>query len=174
MKGRAHKGSHCAKNSPVNCVGCFFLLLFCSNILSNVFSPTTIESSEGVSLPLSNSKDFILSLDIKFVSNGSLSVLLETTEKGPPFIIHYVTNMQLIAFKDREITYGIGPRSAWTTLTRDLLTDLRKGVGLSNTKAVKATKVPVRCLISFIKHCSDNWARNNSYKIDLDIMVITD
>lgn len=94
-----------------------------------------------MSLQLGNSKDFILSLDIKFISNGSVSVILETTEKGPPFTIHYVTSTQLIAFKDREITYGIGSRTAWRTLTRDLLTDLRKGVGLSNTKAVKATKV---------------------------------
>lgn len=103
--------------------------------------PSPLESSEGVSLQLGNSKDFILSLDVKFVSNGSVSVTLETTEKGPPFTIHYVTNAQLIAFKDHEITYGIGARAAWSTLTRDLLTDLRKGVGLSNTKAVKATKV---------------------------------
>lgn len=94
-----------------------------------------------MSLQLGNSKDFILSLDLKFVSNGSVSVVLETTEKGPPFTIHYVTSTQLIAFKDRDITYGIGSRTAWSTLTRDLLTDLRKGVGLSNTKAVKATKV---------------------------------
>lgn len=106
-----------------------------------MFPPPTTESSEGVSLQLGNPKDFILSLDIKFVSNGSVSVILETTEKGAPFTIHYVTNTQLIAFKDREITYGVGPRTAWSTLTRDLLTDLRKGVGLSNTKAVKATKV---------------------------------
>lgn len=103
--------------------------------------PSPTESSDGVSLQLGNSKDFILSLDIKFTSNGSVSVALETTEKGPPFTIRYVTNTQLIAFKDREITYGIGPRTTWSTLTRDLLTDLRKGVGLSNTKAVKATKV---------------------------------
>lgn len=102
-----------------------------------------------MSLQLGNSKDFILSLDIKFTSNGSVSVLLDTTEKGPPFVIHYVTNTQLIAFKDRDITYGIGPRGSWSTLTRDLLTDLRKGVGLSNTKAVKPTKVsssPTFCL----------------------------
>lgn len=105
------------------------------------YSPFTTESSEGVSLPLGNTKDFILSLDIKFTSNGSVSVVLETTEKGPPFVIHYVTSTQLIAFKDRDITYGVGPRTSWSTLTRDLLTDLRKGVGLSNTKAVKATKV---------------------------------
>lgn len=97
-----------------------------------------------MSLPLGNSKDFILSLDVKFTSNGSVSVVLETTERGPPFTIHYVTNAQLIAFKDREITYGVGSRTSWSTLTRDLLTDLRKGVGLSNTKAVKATKVGLR------------------------------
>lgn len=102
-----------------------------------------------MSLQLGNSKDFILSLDIKFTSNGSVSVILETTEKAPPFTIHYVTSTQLIAFKDRDITYGIGSRTSWSTLTRDLLTDLRKGVGLSNTKAVKATKVsqrPTFCL----------------------------
>ena len=103
--------------------------------------PVTTENSEGVSLPLGNSKDFIISFDLKFTSNGSVSVVLETTEKGAPFIIHYVTSAQLIAFSGRDITYGIGPRAAWSTVTRDLLTDLRKGVGLSNTKAVKATKV---------------------------------
>ncbi|XP_032371845.1 D-glucuronyl C5-epimerase B isoform X1 [Etheostoma spectabile] len=110
------------------------------------------ESSEGVSLQLGNSKDFILSLDIKFASNGSVSVILETTEKGPPFTIHYVTSTRLIALKDHEITYGVGPRSVWSTLTRDLLTDLRKGVGLSNTKAVKATKIMPRRVVRVILH----------------------
>ncbi|XP_061671344.1 D-glucuronyl C5-epimerase B-like isoform X1 [Syngnathoides biaculeatus] len=108
------------------------------------------DSSEALSLPLDNTKDFILSLDIKFTSNGSLSVILETTEKGSPFTIHYVTNTQLIAFKDHEITYGIGPRTTWSTLTRDLLTDLRKGVGLSNTKAVKATKIMPKRVIRLL------------------------
>lgn len=121
--------------------GCSLSRVYDKSRASSVRQFSAPESSEGVSLQLGNSKDFILSLDIKFISNSSVSVILETTEKGPPFTIHYVTNMQLIAFKDREITYGIGPRSTWSTLTRDLLTDLRKGVGLSNTKAVKATKV---------------------------------
>ncbi|KAJ8344420.1 hypothetical protein SKAU_G00317490 [Synaphobranchus kaupii] len=108
------------------------------------------ENSEGVSLPLGNSKDFIISFDLKFTSNGSVSVVLETTEKGPPFVIHYVTSSQLIAFKDRDITYGLGPRTAWSTVTRDLLTDLRKGVGLSNTKAVKATKIMPRRVVKLV------------------------
>ncbi|CAF99885.1 unnamed protein product, partial [Tetraodon nigroviridis] len=84
--------------------------------------------------------------------NGSVSVVLETTEKGPPFVIHYVTSTQLIAFKDRDVTYGIGPRTGWSTLTRDLLTDLRKGVGLSNTKAVKATKIMPRRVVRLVLH----------------------
>lgn len=110
------------------------------------------ENSEGISLSLGNTKDFIISFDLKFASNGSVSVVLETTEKGAPFVIHYVTTSQLIAFKDRSITYGIGPRSAWTTVTRDLLTDLRKGIGLSNTKAVKATKTMPRRVVKMVLH----------------------
>ncbi|KTF91257.1 hypothetical protein cypCar_00003491 [Cyprinus carpio] len=110
------------------------------------------ENSEGISLPLGNSKDFIISFDLKFTSNGSVSIILETTEKGPPFVIHYVTTTQLISFKERDITYGIGPRTAWTTVTRDLLTDLRKGIGLSNTKAVKATKTMPRRVVKLVVH----------------------
>ncbi|XP_028814319.1 glucuronic acid epimerase a [Denticeps clupeoides] len=111
---------------------------------------STADHSDGISLPLGNSKDFVLSFDIKFMSNGSVSVVIETTEKGPPFVIHYVTTNMLISLKDREVTYGIGPRTSWSTVTRDLLTDLRKGVGLSNTKVVKATKVMPRCIVQLV------------------------
>lgn len=113
---------------------------------------STADNSEGISLPLGNTKDFIISFDLKFTSNGSISVVLETTEKGPPFVIHYVSTTQLISLKDRDITYGIGPRTAWTTVTRDLLTDLRKGIGLSNTKAVKATKTMPRRVVKIVLH----------------------
>ncbi|XP_061409539.1 D-glucuronyl C5-epimerase [Lethenteron reissneri] len=102
----------------------------------------TAESSKGVSRALENTKDFMLSLNVKFQSNGSISVELETTEKR--YTIHYVTNKQLLHVKERDIYYGIGERTVWSTLTRDLLTDLKKGVGLSNTKAVKPTKILIR------------------------------
>ncbi|KAG9280796.1 D-glucuronyl C5-epimerase isoform X1 [Astyanax mexicanus] len=111
----------------------------------NQFS--TPDNSDGVSLPLDNSKDFVLSFNVKFISNGSVSVVLETTEKGPPYVIHYITSSLLISFKDRHITYGIGPRIGWSTLSRDLVTDLRKGVGLSNTKVVKATRIMPRRVV---------------------------
>ncbi|XP_072320953.1 D-glucuronyl C5-epimerase B-like [Eucyclogobius newberryi] len=130
--------------------GCGMSRLYEKSRYTTVRQFNAPESSEGVSLQLGNSKDFILSLDLKFTSNGSMSVVLETTEKGPPFTIHYVTSSQLIAFRERDITYGIGPRTSWSTLTRDLLTDLRKGVGLSNTKAVKATKIMPRRVVRLV------------------------
>ncbi|XP_029420890.1 D-glucuronyl C5-epimerase isoform X2 [Nannospalax galili] len=108
------------------------------------------EASEGVSLQLGNTKDFIISFDLKFSTNGSVSVVLETTEKNQLFTVHYVSNTQLIAFKDRDIYYGIGPRTSWSTVTRDLVTDLRKGVGLSNTKAVKPTKIMPKKVVRLI------------------------
>ncbi|NXF66792.1 GLCE epimerase, partial [Ciccaba nigrolineata] len=108
------------------------------------------ENTEGVSLQLGNTRDFIISFDLKFVTNGSVSVVLETTEKNQLFTVHYVSNTQLIAFKDRDIYYGIGPRTGWSTLTRDLVTDLRKGVGLSNTKAVKQTKIMPKRVVRLV------------------------
>lgn len=103
-----------------------------------------------MSLVLDNAKDFVLTFDVKFISNGSVSVVLETTEKGPPYIIHYITSPLLLSFKAREVTYGIGPRSTWSSVSRDLVTDLRKGVGLSNTKVVKATKIMPRRVVQLV------------------------
>ncbi|KAG8574909.1 hypothetical protein GDO81_009384 [Engystomops pustulosus] len=108
------------------------------------------ENSEGASLNLGNTKDFILSFDLKFMTNGSISVVLETTEKNQLFTIHYVTNTQLIDFHNHDVYYGIGARTTWSTLTRDLLTDLKKGVGLSNTKAVRQTKIMPKKVVCIV------------------------
>ncbi|NWV55016.1 GLCE epimerase, partial [Daphoenositta chrysoptera] len=127
--------------------GCSLATVWDKSRLSGVKQFSCPEASEGVSLELNNGRDFIISFDLKFLTNGSVSVVLETTEKNQLFTVHYVSNTQLIALRDRDIFYGIGARTAWSTLTRDLLTDLRKGVGLSNTKAVKQTKImPKRVL----------------------------
>ncbi|NXC56958.1 GLCE epimerase, partial [Aleadryas rufinucha] len=127
--------------------GCSLTTVWDKSRLSGVKQFSCPESSEGVSLELNNGRDFIISFDLKFLTNGSVSVVLETTERNQLFTVHYVSNTQLIALRDRDIFYGIGARTAWSTLTRDLLTDLRKGVGLSNTKAVKQTKImPKRVL----------------------------
>ncbi|NXB13802.1 GLCE epimerase, partial [Rhagologus leucostigma] len=127
--------------------GCSLATVWDKSRLSGVKQFSCPEASEGVSLELNNGRDFIISFDLKFLTNGSVSVVLETTERNQLFTVHYVSNTQLIALRDRDIFYGIGARTSWSTLTRDLLTDLRKGVGLSNTKAVKQTKImPKRVL----------------------------
>ncbi|XP_060116138.1 D-glucuronyl C5-epimerase [Heteronotia binoei] len=130
--------------------GCSVTTLPDKSRFTNVKQFVVPENSEGASLELGNARDFIISFDLKFATNGSVSVVLETTEKNQLFTVHYVTNSQLIAFKDKSITYGIGPRTSWSTLTRDLVTDLRKGVGLSNTKAVKQTKLMPKRVVRLV------------------------
>ncbi|NWI57084.1 GLCE epimerase, partial [Calyptomena viridis] len=127
--------------------GCSLTTVWDKAKFTNVKHFVAPEPTEGVALALGNARDFILSFDLKLVTNGSVSVVLETTEKNQLFTVHYVSNTQLIALRDRDIFYGIGARTAWSTVTRDLLTDLRKGVGLSHTKAVRQTKImPKRVL----------------------------
>ncbi|NWY11001.1 GLCE epimerase, partial [Aphelocoma coerulescens] len=130
--------------------GCSLTTVWDKSRLSGVKQFSCPESSEGVSLELNNGRDFIISFNLKFQSNGSVSVVLETTERNALFTVHYVSNTQLIALRDRDIFYGVGARTAWSTLTRDLLTDLRKGVGLSNTKAVKQTKIMPKRLLRLV------------------------
>ncbi|XP_006032503.1 D-glucuronyl C5-epimerase isoform X2 [Alligator sinensis] len=130
--------------------GCSVATVFDKSRFTNVKQFVAPENTEGASLQLGNTRDFIISFDLKFLTNGSISVVLETTEKNQLFTVHYVSNMQLIAFKDRDIYYGIGPRTSWSTVTRDLVTDLRKGVGLSNTKAVKQTKIMPKKVVRLI------------------------
>ncbi|NXQ33365.1 GLCE epimerase, partial [Alaudala cheleensis] len=130
--------------------GCSLTSVWDKTRLSTVKQFSCPEGSEGVSLELNNARDFIISFDLKLLGNGSVSVVLETTERSQPFTVHYVSSTQLIALRDRDITYGIGARGAWSTLTRDLLTDLRKGVGLSNTKAVKQTKILPKRLLRLV------------------------
>ncbi|XP_039225553.1 D-glucuronyl C5-epimerase [Crotalus tigris] len=121
--------------------GCFVTTMQDKSRFTNVKQFVVPENSEGASLQLGNTKDFVISFDLRLTTNGSVSVVLETTEKNQLFTVHYVSNSQLIAFKDKDIFYGIGARTSWSTITRDLVTDLRKGVGLSNTKVVKQTKI---------------------------------
>lgn len=130
--------------------GCSVTVVADRSRFTNVRHFQAPEAGEGVSLQLGSTKDFILSFDLKFVGNGSVSVVLETTEKSQPFTIHYVSSTQLIALRDRDIVYGIGPRAAWSTVTRDLVTDLRKGVGLSSTKAVRPTKIMPRRVVRLV------------------------
>jgi len=93
-----------------------------------------------------------------------------------------------------DIKYGIGASKEWKTLTRDLLVDLRKGVGFSKSKQIKKSNILIkkvskivirgRCLIDNITlsttahmNCfrdAVNWIQNNQdvasggWKIDVE------
>jgi len=45
----------------------------------------------GVTLALGNSHEYVISLDLKFASNGSLTIVLDTGGKSKQYSIHYVT-----------------------------------------------------------------------------------
>ncbi|NWZ86627.1 GLCE epimerase, partial [Poecile atricapillus] len=131
--------------------GCSLATVWDKSRLTAVKHFSCPENSEGVSLELNNGRDFIISFDLKLQGNGSVSVLLETTERGRPLAVRYTPGAPLLALRDGDVVYGIGGAGGgWRRLTRDLLTDLRKGLGLSRTKAVKQTKVAPKRLLRLV------------------------
>ncbi|KAL4706324.1 hypothetical protein ACJJTC_004933 [Scirpophaga incertulas] len=91
---------------------------------------TTEHPTSQVWLKLNISQIFVLSLDVQFTSNSSLTVVLQNKEKKETVYLHYVTNQQLIHAQDEHIYYGIGTEPHWRRLTRDLLVDAQKGWAL--------------------------------------------
>ncbi|XP_039258995.2 D-glucuronyl C5-epimerase-like [Styela clava] len=113
-------------------------------------TPDGLSYGSGIALTLGNTVDFELSFDIKFITNGSLSVLLDTTVKKQ-YYIHYVTDRTLIKYdKDSNIVIGIGESMNWRHISRHLVTDLKKGVGITKTKSVKKTKIGIRKVVKLI------------------------
>ena len=85
---------------------------------------------QGAKLLTSSLAEFVLSLDFRFVSNGSISVYVQPRGKQPPtYCIRYVpTSTTLDHVGDSDIIIGIGDRSHWTHLTRDVSIDFQKGL----------------------------------------------
>ncbi|GFR63591.1 D-glucuronyl C5-epimerase [Elysia marginata] len=92
-------------------------------------------AAPGIFLPIQGSKNFsCLSVDLKFRSNGSLSVLMLLANKAR-VRIHYIQSDTLItAERDGlNIYYGLGSQrqDQWIHLARDLPLDVIKGLKLS-------------------------------------------
>ena len=107
--------------------------------MNSVIFSESLSSSE-VSLRLSGdtSPNFFLSLDIRFTSNGSIGVVLSVDGKPQrTFTIFYICSDVMISVKGNEIYYGIGTRTKWTSITRDIQTDFLKGVAHKYTKNKK-------------------------------------
>ncbi|XP_006813331.1 D-glucuronyl C5-epimerase B-like [Saccoglossus kowalevskii] len=114
---------------------------------SRVIEFITDTGSPSVTLNLKNSEDFELSFDFKCFDNCTILVILDTSDKDKYFHIHYTTSREAISRRGTHIYYGLGSCRSWRTFTRDLLNDLRKGVGQTNGKSVKKAKVSLRSIV---------------------------
>ena len=97
-----------------------------------------------------NIKDagFFLAMDFKFITNGSITVTVETKGKQVQlYYIHYVCTRTLLEMVGNEVYYGMGERGKWSNIQRDLTTDLQKGLLLLRG-ATKKKKVAINKVVS--------------------------
>ena len=78
----------------------------------------------------------MISFDLKLEDEVQVTVVVET-DHTHLHVLHYSTNKELISRRGGEINYGIGTWKGWRHVIRNLDTDLRKGLGFSNTKETK-------------------------------------
>lgn len=103
------------------------------------FSASDSLRNPGLVMMADEKEDYVMTVDVLFVSNGSLTVTVETPS-GQTFNIHYVLISTLIAMEGSDIYYGLGQRRGqWLHLARDIKTDLQKGLNLKYSKT-KRTK----------------------------------
>ncbi|KAK8384878.1 hypothetical protein O3P69_014445 [Scylla paramamosain] len=78
----------------------------------------------------------VLSLHFLAQGNASFSVTVEFRDKKTEVVtVHYVRSDRLLQVKDRQIYYGLGERSGWSRITRNLLIDVHKAA--SSTPALR-------------------------------------
>ena len=63
-----------------------------------IFTSADIPLGSGTILTLGSTAQNVISFDVKFVSNGSISVVLDTAGKTKQYTIHYVTTKYVLYF----------------------------------------------------------------------------
>ncbi|KAK3603498.1 hypothetical protein CHS0354_030340 [Potamilus streckersoni] len=102
--------------------------------------------SRGISFKVQENVNFALALNVRFVTNGSISVSIKLDDVT--FHINYIFSTTIISRTGRKIFYGMGEKtSKWIHLVRDLDKDLVKGLQLYVPHAqklkVKANKIKI-------------------------------
>ena len=79
-----------------------------------------------------STSEHFLSFDFRFATNGSVTVNVQPRGRRPnTYCIRYVLSQTLIATDgDLCIIIGIGDRTRWSHITRDLATDFQKGLNI--------------------------------------------
>ncbi|GAB6023654.1 hypothetical protein CHUAL_008421 [Chamberlinius hualienensis] len=117
----------------------------------------------GISLSLSRAQDYVIGLDIKFTTNGSLSVVADDKDRHERYFVHYVFTPMYVVVSGNHIYYGLGSKqsTSWRRFTRDITVDVRKGL---NSKAARKSKLKIQ-LISLVlrgEGCLDNLTVSSS------------
>jgi heparosan-N-sulfate-glucuronate 5-epimerase len=127
---------------------------------------------EGVTLHLdSSTKEYILSFNLKILDSGRVTVSIETNN-AIQHVLHYTTDNKLIYKEGNEIFLGLGRRKGWRKITRNLDTDLRKGLRINEVvlkKPKPTSKIIVTEIESIILHGNgmiDNITVSRTARID--------
>nr|XP_022341923.1 D-glucuronyl C5-epimerase-like isoform X2 [Crassostrea virginica]XP_022341924.1 D-glucuronyl C5-epimerase-like isoform X2 [Crassostrea virginica] len=94
----------------------------------------------GISISTREKKLSTLSMDLNFMNNGSVTVLIQMGD-GNLFRIHYVLSDTVMKLEgSRDLYYGLGAskKGTWFHLTRLLLVDYQKGLNLQFSKTRSA------------------------------------
>ncbi|XP_062592162.1 D-glucuronyl C5-epimerase B-like [Saccostrea cucullata] len=92
--------------------------------------------NSGIAISINEKKLSTLSMDLKFINDGSVTVIIKMGD-GNLFRIHYVLSDTVMKLEgSRDLYYGLGAsrKGKWFHLTRLLLTDFQKGLNLQYSK----------------------------------------
>lgn len=90
----------------------------------------------GISISTREKKLSTLSMDLNFINNGSITVVIQMGD-GNLYRIHYVLSDTVMRQDgNRDLYYGLGSskKGKWFHLTRLLLVDFQKGMNLMYSK----------------------------------------
>ncbi|XP_048775453.1 D-glucuronyl C5-epimerase B-like [Ostrea edulis] len=105
----------------------------------------------GITISTNEKKLSTLSMDLKFINNGSVTVLIQMGD-GNLFRIHYVLSDTVMRLDgSRDLYYGLGSskKGNWFHFTRLVMVDFQKGLNLQYSKS-RTTRMKNAARISAI------------------------
>ena len=112
------------------------------------FSAEYAMMSKGFTLPLASQSEFVLSFDATFLGSFSIIVTVEAADDKRIINLVYTGGNDVLQKKGQAIMYGLGPIRSWRRITRNLVTDYRKGITQTHRKSLKKTKATLSKVIS--------------------------
>ncbi|XP_014662775.1 PREDICTED: D-glucuronyl C5-epimerase-like isoform X2 [Priapulus caudatus] len=108
-------------------------------------------TSPGVMLRLDRANELVLSTLVSFTGNGSLAVSVQMRDTKDIYTLHYVQSDTVISARGRAVYYGVGARTRWSRLTRDLFIDLQKGLPLIDRFSRKVKLKNLKVVAVFLR-----------------------